>query len=341
MVVVANAPNGYLVDIEESLISQHQDGNYDGITVFTPTGRCQIAESGLTGNPWAGAWNVEDYPARHNLNVESLGYWRATRDEDSGAISVTTPKGNPWTRRGTFGHQMNLEGPQLKTVATYSSFSMTLKYRCHDIHRHNPLLVSERGEPPTWPARSPNNQHYGNSGIYIFNRWEVQIVDPSRWGVGQGHQIHNEPPTGALISHWTQITPGGPYNMRWGSPLNGSPEYDPNGQDVYGFVYHDRNRSRVTHEWNTMQIVFHAPTFAPDGKTLARPAHLTVWLNHDDQHGGIVFEGWRVDPAGNPIKGTGSRGVGADHPAVIQGCIWLQSHWGSQVEFRCPIINPL
>jgi len=339
LVVIANAPNGYIVPMESSTIVQDDSADYTGLTRLTPTGRAQIAEHGLANNPWQSEWGVRDSADRTNTQVESLGYWRATQEGDD--VTVTTPKGNPWTSDpGKNADLMNSEGPYLHTVADdYTDFRMVLEYSAQDSEPHNPLPVGDRKDAPTpqWPARPVSNEQYGNSGVYIFDRYEVQIIDPSAWGVQKGDAIGG--------ANQSQLTPGGAYKVNWDSPQGGDPDYDPQGKPTYGFIYNFVNRANPTGQWNKMVIEFHAPTLDAQGD-ITIPAHLTVWLNPEDPDeptdAELVFKGWMVDANGAPVRGTGSRaGDKVKFPALDAGAIFLQSHWGSQVEFRAPSVTTI
>ena len=90
-----------------------------------------------------------------------------------------------------------------------------------------------------WPANAATNEHFGNAGIYIFDRYEVQIIDPSKWGVQTGGDIADQ----GTVAKKSQLTPGGAYNVYWNPPAGGDPEFDENGKPVYGFVYNFKNRA--------------------------------------------------------------------------------------------------
>jgi hypothetical protein len=236
---------------------------------------------------------------------------------------------------------MNDEGPFLHTQAEvpYADFRMTIQYATQDVEKHSPLQLRNRKDATlTWDANPASNEQYGNSGIYIFNRYEVQIIDPSAWGVGTG---------GAIAQAGKEsLTPGGVYKLPelQNVPADSDLEFDPNGKHAYGDKYNFVNRAKDTGEWNTLVIEFRAPKIEND--VFTRPAHVTTWVNPADPanpgDAALVFKGWIVDGAGAPLAGTGSRGtVTETNPRLSSGQIYLQSHWGSQVEFRPPSIETL
>jgi len=74
-----------------------------------------------------------------------------------------------------------------------------------------------------------------------------------------------------------------------------------------------------------------------DGNT---PAKMLVKLNDKvvwgDENGNAVD----LVTGDTNIVGTGSRGKDpAKYPALSEGYIYIQSHWGNQVEFKPPVIT--
>ena len=93
------------------------------------------------------------------------------------------------------------------------------------------------------------------------------------------------------------------------------------------------NRANETGEWNTLVIDFRPPSLDPADRTvIRRAARIKTVLNRH-----VVFDGAITDSDCKPLRGTGVR-RGAPTP-VTRGYIYLQSHWGSQVEFRDPVIE--
>ena len=91
--------------------------------------------------------------------------------------------------------------------------------------------------------RSPNppkgtSQDRGNSGIYFMEKYEIQILD------GYENATYADGTVGSIYA--------------WKPPLV--------------------NPSRKPGEWQSYDIIFERPHFAPDGKLL-RPAYITAFLN--------------------------------------------------------------
>jgi hypothetical protein len=81
--------------------------------------------------------------------------------------------------------------------------------------------------------------------------------------------------------------------------------------------------------------MYRPPDLDPaDPKVITRAARVKTVLNG---HG--VFDGEVKGPDGAPLNGTGAM---RNNPnPVARGYIYLQSHWGSQVEFRAPRIEEI
>jgi hypothetical protein len=93
-------------------------------------------------------------------------------------------------------------------------------------------------------------QARGNSGVYLMHRYEVQVLDSYR-------------------------------NVTY-----------PDGQAaaIYGQFPPLVNASRPPGEWQSLDIVFRAPRFAPDG-ALLRPARMTVFHNGVLVHDNVALTG--------------------------------------------------
>jgi hypothetical protein len=141
-----------------------------------------------------------------------------------------------------------------------------------------------------WRTPAPrrgSGQDAGNSGLFLMGRYEIQILD----------------------SHGNQTYPDG------------------QAAAIYGQVPPLVNASRPAGEWQSYDVVFHAPRFA--GSELAAPARVTVQHNgvlvHDDQ-----------ELLGATVHGSLPRYE--PHPPA--GPIALQYH-GSPVQFRNLWVLPL
>jgi hypothetical protein len=208
------------------------------------------------------------------------------------------------------------EGPYYRTKETWGAFRMTIQYRTLD----------RRPVPPRPPPFPHTNQDWSDSGVYIFDHYEVQILDPSRFdsrddppgGVPAGAEIRDDPRVrrgGRVVpNNRNRQVPGSVYGV------------DPPGRRYI-------NWANKTGEWNTLVIEFQPPSLDPADRTvIMRAARIKTVLN-----GHLVFEGAITDSDGRPLNGTGVRRN--DTTPATRGCIYLQSHWGSQVEFRDPVIK--
>jgi RHS repeat-associated protein len=205
------------------------------------------------------------------------------------------------------GASLTVEGPYYRTTKEYGAFKMTIEYKTLD----------KKPVPPSPPKpKKPivtSNEHYGNSGVYIFNRYEAQIVDPSAWGVKRGGKVENHEKDGKKLSDRNKLLPGGVYGI------------DPPGGK---FI----NQAKATGEWNKLEIDFRPPYEDEKKKGVWHAARITTKLNGETVWQGPIL----ID--GKPARGTGSRKDREGY--VTKGYIYLQSHWGSQVEFRNPVIDP-
>lgn len=230
---------------------------------------------------------------------------------------LRTPEGE--TADPLLKGSLTQEGPRYVSNDDFQAFRMTVEYRGLDTL---PIAPAPNGN------RLPEtNQHFSNSGVYIYDRYEVQIIDPTKFnltngqtGVPTGGEL-----TGAIVNdansgNVSYYVPGGLY---------GVPIASPDG--------HYWNWARPTGEWNDLEIDFKPavledldprdPSKGQDANVALEPARITVKLN-----GMTVLQDAEIKDAAGPLKGTGSR---ARAPGfLVSGPVKLQSHWGSQVEFR-------
>lgn len=283
----------------------------DGTTVEgrrTPFGRGIIRNDDYpagyaAGNdPW-NKWGVDP----HNPNDESTNYQNGTwmRGWDGDTPTYLTPTGTPWV------HSMIGEGPYLKTNDTYGAFTFTVDWRVKDVGQSaTPMNVDGTYRMPT------NPEHYGNSGVYIYDRYEVQTISTTA-PFGQA-----VPAVGKSSAE--QLTPGWAYGVR-----------APAGQP--GPI----NFSTAPGQWNRMVVEFTPPTL--NGLVVVTAAKLKVSFQFLNANGTIAscwvsyggVGGWNlVDAQGNPLVGTG--GTRNKMTPLASGSIYLQGHWGSLVEFKNP-----
>ena len=183
---------------------------------------------------------------------------------------------------------------------------------------------SPRATPGKAGAVKPiSNNDIGNSGIYIYDRWEVQIIDPSRFdgpndpadGVAMGDAINTDPREANAPDNKKRLTPGNLYGVS-----------TPNGEY--------KNWVKPGFVWNTLTVEFTPPVLepVPADPTVPRQvltaARIITRINDY-----VVFDG-QIKQCNTPLSGTGSRGNAVSYKPLDSGLVLLQSHWGAQVEFQ-------
>jgi len=128
-------------------------------------------------------------------------------------------------------------------------------------------------------------QGRGNSGVYLQGRYEVQVLDCFQ------NKTYANGMTGALYSKFAPLV----------------------------------NACRKPGEWQSYDIIFHAPKPAPDGKG-AVPGSLTVLFN------GVLIQ--------DHVPVTGSTTAAKFGGAVEKGPLMLQDH-GNPVRYRNIWLRPL
>jgi hypothetical protein len=259
------------------------------------------------------------------------------------------------------------EGPYCRTTATnYTSFSLSIQYK----------IIAGRVTPKPL-AGKPSDADFGNSGIYIFDRWEVQIIDPNQFddkanmdaygkgtGVPQNKTIFPDDRIQRAEIRRNTLVPGALYGVDIIRDDKPALKAKTPANDDVKYV----NLSNPTGQWNTLDLKFCPPILKKDPVKVTatdqtskisvtkeffpidEPASLKSLLN-----GKIVYCGpiENRDANGNsllpPVSGTGSRGKipGVDpknnqitgFAPSASGPIFLQSHWGSQVQFRQPSVT--
>jgi len=274
----------------------------------TPFGRGIIRNDDFPNgyvDAWAG-WGVD---VRTSLDPKSNyenGTWM--RGWDGNTPTYFTPTGTPWV------HSMIDEGPYLKTNATYGAFRFTVDWRIADVGQ------AARPMFPTGMYRGEQNaEHFGNSGVYIYDRYEVQINSTV---VPFGQAVPSQAP-----SDKTQLTPGWAYKV---------PPPTPEDAPV--------NFSQPPGTWNRMEIEFHPATIVQG--VITQAAKLKVYFVTTNQNGMEMrwatfggVNGWDLVDAGKALRATGGKNNDPrKYPPLDVGNLFLQSHWGSLVEFKNPVI---
>ncbi len=135
-----------------------------------------------------------------------------------------------------------------------------------------------------WAAPTPprgEGQERGNSGVFLMGRYEVQVLDS----------------------------------------YDNSTYADGQAASLYGQYPPLVNASRKPGEWQTYDIIFHAPKFKSDG-SLERPAVVTVFHNGVLVQDQVVLTGPTAHQARPPYKA---------HPDKLP--LMLQDH-GNKVRYR-------
>jgi hypothetical protein len=154
---------------------------------------------------------------------------------------------------------------------------------------------------PYKPDDALGGQGRGNSGIYIFDRYEVQILDT--FGLHYYENTHSEADWKKAFQADTGAAPTSD-RTQWCAAM-----------------YHEKtpllNVSYPPLAWQTYEITFAAPKF--EGGKKVSNAHITV-----------VQNGVKVQDDYELKKGTGA---GGSKPEVPEGILYLQGH-GNPVRFR-------
>ena len=173
------------------------------------------------------------------------------------------------------------EGTQ--TTRTFRKFKLHLEFRL-----------------PYKPAAAPGGQGRGNSGVYLFNRYEVQILDS--FGLHYGHFPKKEWRSAFLEE--CGFKPGSD-RSQWGGCF-------------YKFKMPSVNMSFPPLAWQTYDIEFTPPTFKDDKRD--QPARITLLHNGVKIHDDLAMT-------------EGGTGAGKGRGEVPEGPIVLQGH-GNPVRFR-------
>jgi hypothetical protein len=227
------------------------------------------------------------------------------------------------------------------------------KWEIHDLHRPQPAIVT--------PGTSSTQDAAGkvpSDAVVLFDgkelsQWLDQNGGPAKWKVENGYTevvpetgyIHTKAPFGDCQLHVEfsePVPPKGESQERGNSGVFLMGLYEiqvldsyenktyPDGQAaaVYGQYPPLVNASRPPGQWQSYDIVFHAPHFDKSGKLL-RPARVTVF------HNGVLVQ--------DNVEIRGRTAIG-DIPTYVPGPdkapLALQDH-GDLVRYRNIWIRPL
>lgn len=195
---------------------------------------------------------------------ESTTGWAATSSvaldpEDAASFFVSTVPGDA-VLHNTADSPDGKKGAKLTTAESFG-----------DLELHVEFLVSKGS----------------NSGIYLMDRYEVQILDSH--GKADGEMgVHD---CGAIYERWNDAEP------------------DPKKRGYEGTAP-TQNACRPAGEWQSMDIVFRAPRFDADGKKTQGATLVDVTLNGVTLHRNVICSG--------PTRGGQATEV-AEGPIVFQG----------------------
>ena len=162
-----------------------------------------------------------------------------------------------------------------KTVKDLGSFHMHLEFM-----------------QPLKPGKNPSNQDRGNSGIYIFNNYEIQIIDT--FALDYENPENNAIETESINKQWC----GALYKMK--RP--------------------DVNMTYPPLRWQTYDIDFTAPEF--DGDQKVKNARITVLHNGVMIHNDVELKAGTGNGAKRPQLATGPIFFQNHHSPVVFRNIW-------------------
>jgi hypothetical protein len=154
---------------------------------------------------------------------------------------------------------------------------------------------------PYKPATPLSNQDRGNSGVYIFNRYEVQLLES--FGLHYFANTHEERAWAAAFEKEVGFKPASNRTQYCGS--------------MYLFKTPALNAATPPLTWQTYDITFVAPKFEDGKKTIN--ARISV-----------VWNGIKVHDSLDLPKGTGA---GGGKPEIPEDVICLQEHH-NPIRFR-------
>jgi hypothetical protein len=227
----------------------------------------------------------------------------------------------------------------LGSVATLAAQEAIFKWPQHDRNRPAPKVIT--------PGECSTQKQAGNppsDAVVLFNgmdlsNWKSLEGGPARWIVGDGYfqvapgtgDIETRQSFGSFQLHveWATPAPARGHDQDRGNSgvfLQGLYEVQvldsyqsatyPDGQAgaLYGQYPPLVNACRPPGEWQTYDIVFHAPRFLPNG-VLIRPADVTVFQNGVLVQDHVALSGPTENKVRPPYR-----------PGVVTGPLRLQDH---------------
>ena len=260
---------------------------WDGKTIEVLSGEARNGAVGFKAHT-----GEEELTLAHGKILSSMAGEAVRMERHSPTEGAAAPAGAIVLFDGTQASLANwtkgeLDGDLLKqgaqTVANFGAFKLHLEFRL-----------------PFKPDTPVGDQDRGNSGIYIHNCYEVQVIDS--FGLAYFHQPE----------------------AQWAAAFKADFGFAPPSQRVQwaGALYHfkgpDVNMSYPPLAWQTYDIDFAPAQFDATGKKIGN-VHITV-----------VHNGVKVQDNVELLHGTGAN---AKRIEVAKGPIYLQEH-GNAVRFR-------
>jgi len=175
-----------------------------------------------------------------------------------------------------------------KTSGQFGSFRLHMEFRL-----------------PYKPTTAPSSQDRGNSGVYTFNRYEMQLLD-------------------SFGLHFNHIDRDNKRSDKWKDVFQEHLGFWPKSDRTqWCGCFYDFNTPKVNMcypplAWQTYDIMFTAPKFKDDRRVAS--ARFTIFHNGYKVHEDVVLP-----------KGTGGGGKG---PEGARECIFLQRYRKNAVRFR-------
>lgn len=202
------------------------------------------------------------------------------------------------------------------------------KWAIHDLNRPLPPVVDPGPAGPPVPAPSDAVVLFDGKDLSL---WEDGKGDPAKWKVENGYmevvaktgsirtkrgfgdcQLHIEWATPSAVSGEGQERGNSgvflmdTYEVQVLDSYNNRTYADGQAASIYGQYPPLVNASRKPGEWQTYDIVFHAPRFGADGK-LVEPARMTVFHNAVLVHDNDELTGPTAHKARPPYKAAADK----------------------------------
>jgi len=208
-----------------------------------PDGKFLVAtyQGGLPGAGWDKTAIVSKVLATKDLQQVLKGFKKAKR--------VSPTMGKPAPKHAILKFPQDF--PEVKDGLLWSGTQTKKHLRSFRLHIEFRV--------PMKPGRNPSSQARGNSGIYIFNNYEVQVLDSFALDLDQSNNA----------------IPAESQNTQWCGALHKA-------------KIPDLNMAFPPLSWQTYDIVFQAPKFQGEKKT--QNARITVYHNGVKIHDNVELK---------------------------------------------------